>query len=214
MTSLLPLKPSTDRPADRDLDPQLLCLTEESADDILSAISSLTARQILNILYDEPQPASEIATALDSSVQNVSYHLERLEDAALVEVVDTWYSAQGREMAVYGPTNSALVLYTGVETATPSLKRALGRSIGGLGAVGIASVFVHLRWAQSGSLGSSRRIAPIGVRPEPTLLESIMTFITGPGGALLGAGVVLVAVFLVRWYWRYYRPAHERARST
>ena len=213
MTSLLPLKSSTDPSADRDLDPHLLDLTEESADDILSAISSLTARDILDVLYDEPRPASEIATALDSSVQNVSYHLERLEDADLVEVVDTWYSAQGREMAVYGPTNSALVLYAGAETATPSLKRAVGRSIGGIGAVGITSVLVHLRWTQSPSLSSSRRVVPIGAQPEPTLLESVMNFVTGPGGALLGAGLVLVAVFLLRWYWQRYRPAKERALS-
>ncbi|WEL18185.1 Transcriptional regulator containing HTH domain,ArsR family [Halorhabdus sp. SVX81] len=213
MTSLLPLKSAT-QSRDRDLDPQLLGLTEESAGDILSAISSLTARRILDILYDEPRPTSEIATTLDSSVQNVSYHLERLEDADLVEVVDTWYSAQGREMDVYGPTNSALVLYTGAETAPPSLKRALGRSVGGIGAIGVISALVHFQWTETGPFAPSRRVAPIGAQPpEPTIQESIMNFITGPGGTLLTAGLVVIAVCLLWWYWRRYRPAREQAQS-
>ncbi|QGN06980.1 ArsR family transcriptional regulator [Halorhabdus sp. CBA1104] len=212
MTSLLPLKSGTDPSADRDLDPELLGLTEEQADEILAAISSMTARRILDVLYDEPRPTSEIATALDSSVQNVSYHLERLEDADLVEVVDTWYSAQGREMDVYGPTNGGLVLYAGAETTTPSLKRALGRTVGGIGILGAVSVIVHLQWARSGPFAPARRVAPIGAQPaDPTLQESIVQFLTGPGGVLLGAWLVLIAVVAVRWYWHRYRPAREHA---
>ena len=55
---------------------------------------------------------SEVADRIDSTVQNVSYHVKRLEGAGLVSPVDTWYSTKGREMDVFGATSQPLVLFT------------------------------------------------------------------------------------------------------
>nr|WP_261385064.1 helix-turn-helix domain-containing protein [Haloarcula hispanica] len=98
MSSLLPLKPTPQTASDRSLEPKLVDFEDESAEQIISAVSSTTARRILSQIYAEPTTASEIATELNSSVQNISYHLDRLQDADLVAVVETWYSEQGREM--------------------------------------------------------------------------------------------------------------------
>jgi len=47
---------------------------------------------------------------VDSSLQNVGYHLSRLEDAGLVTVVGTRYSEKGVEMDGYAPTVGAIVI--------------------------------------------------------------------------------------------------------
>ncbi|MDZ5811631.1 winged helix-turn-helix transcriptional regulator, partial [Halorubrum sp. AD140] len=52
----------------------------------------------------------EIAKSVDQSVQNVSYHLERLCDADLIAPIETWYSEKGREMTVYALAIEQLVV--------------------------------------------------------------------------------------------------------
>jgi len=59
---------------------------------------------MFDLLYEEPQTASDIAKSLDMSVQNAKYHLDKLEEAGLIEIIDIWYSDRGREMNVYAPT--------------------------------------------------------------------------------------------------------------
>lgn len=111
MTDLFPFKPEPRTPTERL--PSILEIEDERADDVFSALSSETGRQILSTLYTEPNTASGLADELDTTLQNVQYHLGNLEDAALIEVVDTWYSERGREMKVFAPSNSALVLFSG-----------------------------------------------------------------------------------------------------
>ena len=211
MSSLLPLKPTPSSASDRGLEPKLVGLEDESADQILSAVSSTTARRILTQIYEEPTTASDMAAEIDSSVQNISYHLDRLQDAELVEVVETWYSEQGREMDVYAPTNSALVLFAGAERTTPSLTTALRRVFSAVGIVGVVSIIVHARWAALTPSPLSRGGGP--PQPDPTLWEALVAFGTGPGGFVLGVSVVLILSLFVTWYWRTYRPARGHTHS-
>jgi len=66
---------------------------------------------MFDLLYEEPQTASDIAKSLDMSVQNAKYHLDKLEEAGLIEIIDIWYSDRGREMNVYAPTSSSIIYY-------------------------------------------------------------------------------------------------------
>ena len=211
MSSLLPLKPTPRSVSDRGLEPRLIEFEDESAEQILSAVASTTARRILNRIYEEPTTASDIASKIDSSVQNISYHLDRLQDAELVEVIETWYSEQGREMDVYAPTNSALVLFVGAERTTPSLATALRRVFGAVGIVGVISVIVHARWSVPTSVPVSRGGGP--PQPDPTLWETLVAFGTGPGGFILGVSIVLILSLFVTWYWRTYRPTQNHTPS-
>jgi len=68
---------------------------------------------MFDLLYEEPQTASDIAKSLDMSVQNAKYHLDKLEEAGLIEIIDIWYSDRGREMNVYAPTSSSIILFAG-----------------------------------------------------------------------------------------------------
>jgi DNA-binding transcriptional ArsR family regulator len=77
------------------------------------ALSSETARTLLTATYDRARTPSELADAVDTSVQNVHHHLDQLQQAGLVRVEGERVSAQGREMKVYGPTREPFLLYAG-----------------------------------------------------------------------------------------------------
>ncbi len=68
---------------------------------MLQVLSSETAQEILSALDPDPRAASEIPDSVGQSVQNVSYHLDRLCEAELVTQAGTRYSEKGREMTVY-----------------------------------------------------------------------------------------------------------------
>jgi DNA-binding transcriptional ArsR family regulator len=123
-------------------EPRLVELNDDIADDVFSALSAGTAREILKRLYQEPGTATDVADAADTSLQNARYHLEKLQDAGLVDDVDIWYSSRGTEMTVYAPTNEPLVVAAGPDEQTNVLRSALGRLVGALGILGLASLFV------------------------------------------------------------------------
>ncbi|SIQ97225.1 Helix-turn-helix domain-containing protein [Haladaptatus litoreus] len=136
--------PSTvDSVADEERDPRVVGVDSEDADKLLSALSSKTGRNILSTLYEEPATPATIAERVDTSLQNVRYHLEKLEDGNLIEVADTAYSEKGREMKVYAPTAGPLVLFAGNEDDTVGLESALSNLLGGLGILGVASLVVQ-----------------------------------------------------------------------
>ena len=138
MAGLLPSKPDID-PSD---EPRVVGLDSDAADELIDALSSTTTREVLAALHEEPAAASALAERVDTSLQNVQYHLRKLEDAGLVEVGDTVYSEKGREMNVYVPADRALVVVAGREEETTGLKAALSRLLGGVGVLGVASVLV------------------------------------------------------------------------
>lgn len=78
--------------------------------DALQTLASETAQRILRTLSEEPGTVSDIADTVDTSLQNVQYHLTRLSEVDLVKPVDTWYSEKGREMTVYAVTAEELVI--------------------------------------------------------------------------------------------------------
>jgi len=127
MSSIFPLRDTVTR--DEDREPRLVDLDEETADEVFEALSSGTTREIFLALHREPQTASDLAEETDTSVQNVQYHLGKLDDAALVEVVDTWYSERGTEMSVYGPQDDSLVLFAGRDKQS-TLRSLLDRVAG------------------------------------------------------------------------------------
>lgn len=106
MASVFPHQPHVDHaPSER----TRVVVAREEQTDTLQALSSETAREILASL-GEPGTASDVADAVDRSVQNVSYHLDRLCEAGLVTPTGTWYSEKGREMTVYALATERLVV--------------------------------------------------------------------------------------------------------
>lgn len=140
MSRLLPSR-SDSTPDDRD--PRIVDVDDDDADELISALGSGTARDVLSTLHEEPATTSELAEELDTSLQNVQYHLRKLSDADLVDVVDTAYSEKGREMNVYAPADEPLVLFAGGSTSESGIRTALKRLLGGYAIIGLAALVVQ-----------------------------------------------------------------------
>lgn len=108
------------RSVDTDTSPATVAL--EDADDVVDALTSDTARAVLAHLYGESATASDVASAVQTSVQNAQYHLDRLVAAGIVEVVGSWYSERGTEMDVYGPRNEPLIVVAGAPDADETVR--------------------------------------------------------------------------------------------
>jgi len=97
----------------------------EESGRILEALSSETGRQVLQLLSQSPHTISEVAAGLDSTVQNVSYHIDRFERLGLVDAVGTRYSSKAREMTLYASNIRSLRIQfetprTRADQATPN----------------------------------------------------------------------------------------------
>ncbi|ELZ40380.1 ArsR family transcriptional regulator [Halorubrum californiense DSM 19288] len=149
MSRLLPSLPDA-TPEERE--PRVVGVDDDEADDLIAALGSETARTILSTLHDRPATKSELADEVDTSLQNVQYHLSRLDEADLVDVVDTAYSEKGREMDVYAAADEPLVLFSGGSEESTGIKTALIRLLGGYGLIGLAAIAAQ-RLLSVGSLG-------------------------------------------------------------
>lgn len=147
--SLLPSEPDPEVEAG----PRVIGVDSDDAEDVLAALSSKTARELLSALHEDPAPPSRLADRVDTSLQNAQYHLEKLETAGAVEVVDTAYSEKGREMDVYAPADQPLVIFAGDEGES-TLRSALSRLLGAVGALAVVSLAVQALFGRGSLLPS------------------------------------------------------------
>jgi DNA-binding transcriptional ArsR family regulator len=96
---------------------RVVALEDPDADAVFDALGAETRRALLARLGEAPATASALAAALDTSLQTVTYHLDRLVAAGLVEAVGSRYSAKGRKMDVYAPTGVVVCTPTGGDPA-------------------------------------------------------------------------------------------------
>lgn len=206
MADIWPSTPDTS--AAEEPNPRVIGLDDEEADDLLSAMSSETAREVLTELHDEPATPSSLADRVDTSLQNVQYHLSNLREADMIEVIDTIYSEKGREMNVYAPADRPLVMFASPEHERPGLKDAIMRLLGGVGLLVVGSVLVQA-W-----IGDVRALWPFGEPaaggadsgPGPMTADSVEAAGQAAGlppGLLffLGGAFVLCVGFAI-WYLR------------
>jgi len=109
-SGLLPRKPPVERV---DSDARVIGFEDDAAGDVCSVLACDVARAVLAELHRGPATQSELADAVGTSIQNAGYHLGRLVDVGLVEVVDQWYSEKGTEMDVFAPDREPVVLVPG-----------------------------------------------------------------------------------------------------
>jgi DNA-binding transcriptional ArsR family regulator len=226
MSRLFPSLPDA-TPDDRE--PRVVGVDDEDADDLIAALSSETARRILTCLHDEPATKSEIAAEVDTSLQNVQYHLAKLDGADLVDVVDTTYSEKGREMDVYAAADEPLVLFAGGSEESAGIKSALTRLLGGYALIGLAAVVAQRVLAVAGATAQVTRTTTGGddatvaggdgadtAESGDAAIEGTVEYVVDPVAeyavSLLEPGVVFflgaALVFTVAWaYW--YRRARR-----
>ncbi len=210
MSGIFPIRQQVE--LDDQRGPRLVDLDESVADSVFDALSAATTRAIFGTLHEEPQTASDLAAQTDTSVQNAQYHLDKLVDADLVEVVDTWYSERGTEMNVYAPTDESLVLFAGRDE-DGTLRSLLERVVVMLPVLGLVSVLVG--WlaghaqdggdaafnAPGGADGVSADAVETASRTAETAAVSDPALVAGVGFFL--GGVFVIALVVATWYWRH-----------
>jgi DNA-binding transcriptional ArsR family regulator len=207
MADLLPS--TSDATARQSGEPRVIGVDSDDADDLLGALSSDTARELLAALHEDPATPSDLAETIDTSLQNAQYHLGKLEDADVIEVVDTVYSEKGREMNVYAPADQPLVVFAGREEKTTGLKAALSRLLGAFGALGLLSVAVQQTFGDGiGSLfvntGSESTETGDGMSAqsaETVQQTADAAASTIPPGVLFFAGGALVLALGFAWWY-------------
>lgn len=184
---------------DLDREPRVLAIGDENADPILDALSSDTTREIFTELRDEPAPPADLSEQLDLSLQNVHYHLRKLEEASLVEEVDTWYSDKGVEMSVYAQADSPLIISSATGEKHSRLRSIAKRIFGVLGVLGVLGLVLqqaYQTWAPSPPRGSV--IPPESSEPIVSVPPIGVTFFVGGVTAMFLIGVWIYAERLPR----------------
>jgi len=113
MSTLLPSDTNRGAVDEDGGDLRVLPLDDDEAARLINCLTADTARSTLAALQRDSATASELADAVDTSLQNVRHHLDSLREVGLVRVVGTKYSVKGREMKVYGTTEDSLVVCVG-----------------------------------------------------------------------------------------------------
>ena len=199
MVRLLPSE--VDASAADDSSPRVIGLDGDDADSLLSALSSGTARDVLTELHDDPDSPSALANRVDTSLQNVQYHLRNLEDAGLVEVIDTVYSEKGREMKVYAPADRPLVMVAGGDTDAGELQSALTRLIGGVALLGVLSALVQA-WLRGLPFVGTSASGGDGVQLAAEATTTAAASGVPPGLVFFLGGLAVLLVGFVAWYVR------------
>lgn len=182
-------------PEDEEKPLRTLFLDSDDAGELISSLSSQTARSILLKLHEDPATASELASHVGTSVQNVRHHLANLTDAGVVQVAETRYSSKGREMNVYAPAEEPLVVFVGnAEDSDEGFVDSLKRFIGAIGLLATASALIQLFvWTQTYGTGAE------DILRVPSALEPTTTAMGIPAGALFFAGGALMLTIASAW---------------
>lgn len=162
-------------------DAAIVGLDDEAADQVFDALGSPTTRAVLAACYESPRTPSELAEVIGTSLQNVAYHVEKLEEADLLEPVETRYARNGRETTVYGPTRQATVVVAGERSFTDRLEAAVRRLFAPVILLALASGIVGL-WSH----GVDPVVGPMAdpIPSEEAQAAVVPTFLFFLGGVL------------------------------
>ncbi len=194
LPSRLEVSPSPDEPRVLDID-------GDGAGDAFDALGSETARRVLAATYEEPLTPAEIRDEVGTSLQNVHYHVDNLEDAGLIEPAGTGYSAKGNEVTVYAPANEAVLLFAGDDHTGSRLRERLKGIFGlaltvGLATLAFAVVTDWLAPAPSAGGGNGGGVGTMdaGGREAAGTAAAV-----DPVVAFLLGGLVAIAVLAAWW---------------
>ncbi|HDR73947.1 MAG TPA: ArsR family transcriptional regulator [Methanoculleus sp.] len=94
---------------------------DERAKKIARAMASKTASDILAFMKGGEYSSSQISEALSLPITTVTYHLDNLGSAGIIDVVRTRWSEKGREMKIYGLRDQLVI----VSPATKDIRSIL-----------------------------------------------------------------------------------------
>lgn len=124
MSSIFPIKSEKKVSVEK---PEVVELESERAEVVLDALSSKTTREVFLEIYEEESSISEISERTNNSIQNVKYHIEKLEESNLIEVARVKHTENGNQMKLYCPKTEAVVLVASQKNKEEILRSALKR---------------------------------------------------------------------------------------
>ena len=95
---------------------------DEKAKIVAMELANDNGRRIIDAFFIEPQSASDLANKLELPMPTVMFHIERLMEIGIIEVVDTKLSRKFKDIKYYGPKKTAILI-------VPSQKEATVRSL-------------------------------------------------------------------------------------
>lgn len=190
------------RPSNDDVPLRVVEMDDDDAVEIFETLGSETTYLVYKQLHEEPQLPRELASTLDSSIQNVHYHLNKLEDAELIEPVETWHSQNGVEMKVYAPVHHPLVLSFASADDQRELRSLLTHTFGMLGIVGFMSLLAEffVNWWLPSEWTETDEVAGSGSGSSgesEVLVDNLVidTVLSAPGVTVFLLGITLVSVY-------------------
>lgn len=185
-------------------EPRVLDISGVDAERAFDALGSETARAILKTIYTEPRTPPEIRAEVGTSLQNVHYHLDRLEGADLIEPAGTGYSEKGNEMTVYAPCNEALVLFAGTDRDRSRLEQLFGRVLSLYLLLATATVGVAL-WTRRGAERATAQATALSADAATETADAatgdalVGLSLADPAVAFFAGGLVVIAASAIAW---------------
>lgn len=184
-----------DRVRSPEASPAVVDVDGDDAGDLVDALGSETARELYSALHDDPATPSELARELDTTVQNVHYHLSNLRAAGVVESVGTRLSEKGNEMTVYGPAADPIVL-VGDASATrrEDLRRVISEWAAGVSVLGLAGLAVQVAAERFLGAAASSPFEPASLGVDEGTLVRGVELAAEPGVLFFLGGLIVFAV--------------------
>ncbi|WP_255193354.1 ArsR/SmtB family transcription factor [Natronobeatus ordinarius] len=181
-------------------EPSVVGLDDEEADKLFDALGSETSRAVLAACYERGRTRSELADDLETSIQNVGYHVDKLESAGLLEPVETRYGENGREVRVYEPSKRAVIVAAGEPGLVERLADALERLFAPVVLVGLVAMVaaVVARGPERLKMLGDDAAAETTTRAAETAplageATTVSAVVAGVAAFLLGLAAVLIA---------------------
>lgn len=95
---------------------------DEKAKMVAMELANDNGRSIIDAFFITPQSAGDLAKKLDLPMPTVMFHIERLMEIGIIEVVDTKLSRKFKDIKYYGPKKTAILI-------VPSQKEETVRSL-------------------------------------------------------------------------------------
>jgi predicted ArsR family transcriptional regulator len=132
--------------------PEVIELESQRAEVVLDALSSKTTREVFLEIYEQESSISQISDRTDNSIQNVKYHIEKLEESNLIEVARINHTENGNQMKMFCPKSEAVVLLSSQQDKDQALRSAIKK----IGSVITASGIVAALLSSMSSISTNQ----------------------------------------------------------
>lgn len=149
------------------------------------------SRTILKSLFEDAFTANEIAIKTEYSLQLVRYHLKKMQDVGLVEIVKIGKNTKAHDMKYYSATKFAIVILPSRFSEKAKTSKSLLRSIKSLyrfGAIGIVAIGSWFATISLQGTGQISNIAKVQQVPGGEGYTSYNPFYNAVGGPYSGDG--------------------------